>query len=90
LARWFASQQRYAVKNADFLLRNADGDLNIADKARLSGWAAPIAVFLHVLFVKGCILDGWVGWHYALQRTAAEILLALELTDRRLRHAAGQ
>jgi glycosyltransferase involved in cell wall biosynthesis len=90
LARWFASQQRYAIKNADFLLSSRRAGLNMADKARLSGWAAPLGVFLHVLFVKGCILDGWVGWYYALQRTTAEILVSLELIDRRLRGTSQQ
>jgi hypothetical protein len=34
--------------------------------------------------VKGCLLDGWPGWFYALQRTYAELLLSLELLARRL------
>jgi glycosyltransferase involved in cell wall biosynthesis len=90
LARWFASQQRYATKNADYLLSSRREGLNLADRARLSGWAAPLGVFLHVLFVKGCILDGWAGWYYALQRTTAEILVSLELIDRRLRGTSQQ
>jgi hypothetical protein len=48
-------------------------------------WPAPILAGLYVLFFKGCILDGPAGWYYALQRVLAEILLALELLDRRLR-----
>jgi hypothetical protein len=48
---------------------------------------APIAVLLYVLFVKGCIRDGWPGWYYALQRLFAETLLALEIIDRRRRRA---
>ena len=90
LARWFASQQRYAVGNANHLLSSRTADLNMADKTRLSAWAAPLGVFFHVLFVKGCIFDGWAGWHYALQRATAEILLALELIDRRLRGISEQ
>jgi hypothetical protein len=38
-----------------------------------------------VLFIKGCLLDGWHGWYYALQRLLAETLIALEILDRRLR-----
>ena len=48
------------------------------------GWPAPIGVFLYTLFVKRCLFDGWPGWYYALQRTIAEMLIALEIADRRL------
>jgi glycosyltransferase involved in cell wall biosynthesis len=85
LSRWLLSQQRYQVENANYLLSGGGARLTIADKLRLSGWAAPLGVFLYVLFVKGCIFDGWAGWYYALQRATAEILLTLELIDRRLR-----
>jgi hypothetical protein len=47
-------------------------------------WPAPLGVLPYVLFVKGCVLDGWAGWYYALQRLLAEALLAIEIIDRRL------
>jgi glycosyltransferase involved in cell wall biosynthesis len=84
LARWFASQQRYARIEAEHLLalgRRARG----TDWLRLMGWPAPIGVFFYTLLVKGCLLDGWVGWYYVLQRVIAEALIALEIADRRLR-----
>lgn len=84
LSRWFASQQRYAQKEADFLLSAQPKELRLRDRVRLMMWPAPAAVFLYTLFVKGCILDGWRGWHYALQRLLAETMIALELLDRRL------
>jgi glycosyltransferase involved in cell wall biosynthesis len=86
LARWFASQQRYARIEAEHLLalgRSARG----ADRLRLMGWPAPIGALIYTLFVKGCLLDGWAGWYYALQRVVAEALIALEISDRRLRGA---
>jgi hypothetical protein len=49
------------------------------------GWPAPLLVFFYTLLVKRCILDGWAGWVYALQRTVAEALISLEIADRRLR-----
>jgi hypothetical protein len=52
------------------------------------GWPAPILVFLYTLIVKRCALDGWVGWLYVLQRTLAEVALALEIVDRRVRNRA--
>ena len=44
-----------------------------------------MVVLFYTLFVKLCLLDGWPGWYYALQRVTAEILIALEIIDRRLR-----
>jgi glycosyltransferase involved in cell wall biosynthesis len=87
LARWFTSQQRYARIEAEHLLalgRRARG----TDRLRLMGWPAPIGVFFYTLLVKGCLLDGWAGWYYVLQRVIAEALIALELADRRLRRRA--
>ena len=47
-------------------------------------WPSPILVFLYTLLAKGCILDGWPGWFYVMQRTLAETMIAIELVDRRL------
>jgi glycosyltransferase involved in cell wall biosynthesis len=85
LARWLASQQRYARDESEYLLGSPRNALTRSDKIRLMGWLAPIGVFFYTLFAKGCILDGWPGWYYALQRVTAEALIALEIVDRRLR-----
>ena len=84
LARWFASQQRYACQEAKHLLKSDRAELSRTDRIRLAAWPAPPAVFFYALVVKGCLLDGWPGWYYALQRMLAEALLALEIIDRRL------
>jgi glycosyltransferase involved in cell wall biosynthesis len=84
LARWLTSQQRYAREEAEYLLDAPRRVLRRIDKIRLLGWPAPIAVFFYTLFVKGCIFDGWRGWYYTLQRTTAEMLIALRIVDRRL------
>lgn len=85
LARWFASQQRYARQEAEHLLSSDRTALSRIDRIRLAAWPAPIAVFIYTLFFKGCLLDGWSGWFYVLQRVLAEILLAIEIIDRRMR-----
>jgi glycosyltransferase involved in cell wall biosynthesis len=85
LARWFASQQRYAREEADYLLGAHRGVLTRADEIRLMAWPAPVGVFFYTLFAKGCLFDGWPGWYYVLQRVVAEALIALEILDRRLR-----
>lgn len=84
LSRWLASQRRYASDEADYLLRCRPEALRRIDKIRLMGWPAPIGVFFYASFIKGCILDGWPGWYYVLQRVVAEALLTLEIMDRQL------
>jgi len=85
LSRWFASQQRYAVREAEYLLSLSRSELRAFDRIRRVGWLAPVIAPLHALIIKGCILDGWAGWYYALQRLLAEAMIALEIIDRRLR-----
>jgi glycosyltransferase involved in cell wall biosynthesis len=87
LVRWFAAQQRYAREEAKHLLASDRDTLGHTDRMRLAAWPAPLAVFLHTLVLKGCLLDGWPGWYYALQRLLFETMLALDLIDRRLRRA---
>jgi glycosyltransferase involved in cell wall biosynthesis len=89
LARWFAAQQRYAHEEAEHLMALDRKALSPADRIRLAAWPAPFAVLIYALIFKGCLLDGWPGWYYALQRLFAETMLALELLDRRLRPAVG-
>jgi glycosyltransferase involved in cell wall biosynthesis len=88
LSRWLASQQSYARLEADYLLKA--GVLSTSDRLRRMAWPVPILVFFYVLVVKGCLFDGWPGWFYTLQRVVAECMIALELTDRRLRHARSR
>ena len=85
LARWFDSQQRYAQVEARYLMATPREKLKRSDRIRCLGWLAPIGVLFYTLLIKGCILDGWPGWYYALQRLCAETLIALEILDRRLR-----
>lgn len=85
LVRWFASQAKYAQMEAEHLLAADQKSLGFADRIRLMALPAPLLAGFYVLFVKGCIRNGWAGWYYALQRVLAEMLLALELIDRRLR-----
>ncbi len=85
LSRWLQSQLKYAARESNHLLAMPRDEMSRADKVRAMGWPAPILVFLYVLFAKGAVLDGPAGWYYAFQRLLAEVLLALELLDRRLK-----
>jgi glycosyltransferase involved in cell wall biosynthesis len=83
LTRWFISQQSYARREAEHLLSCDRFSLGRNDRIRLAAWPAPFAVLVYTLIVKGCMLDGWPGWFYALQRMLAETMIALEIIDKR-------
>jgi glycosyltransferase involved in cell wall biosynthesis len=84
LAHWLVSQQRYARQEAEYLLSSDRATLGRTGRIRLAAWPAPLAVFVYTLLFKGCLLDGWPGWFYVLQRVLAETIIALEIIDRRL------
>jgi glycosyltransferase involved in cell wall biosynthesis len=88
ISRWFGSQVRYASLEASYLLSRDRSTLSTVDRIRLLIVPAPFIAFFYVLFLKRCLLDGWPGWYYALQRVCAETMLSIELLDRRLRCAA--
>ncbi|MCS4142573.1 glycosyltransferase family 2 protein [Salinibacter ruber] len=83
LDRWFDNQRQYARLEAQ-KLREAD-DLELPDRLRRTDVWGPLLVPLYCLFRKGLILDGWPGWYYTLQRTYAELVIALTHLDAYLR-----
>ena len=89
LARWLASQQRYARLEADHLLGIPRANLRYVDKVRLTAWLGPPGVFFYTLLGKRCIFDGWAGLLYVLQRTVAEAIISAELVDRKLSGSAS-
>lgn len=84
LERWLDSQQRYAIQEVDKLLARSAQHTSLADRLRRWIWPAAPVAFFYTLLAKGCLFDGWPGWFYTLQRTYAELLLSLELLDRKL------
>jgi cellulose synthase/poly-beta-1,6-N-acetylglucosamine synthase-like glycosyltransferase len=83
--RWLQSQRAYAQNEAEHLEGQQPSSLRWQDRLRLMIGFAPPAMFAYVFILRGGFLDGWRGLYYALQRTYAELLLSLELLDRRLR-----
>ena len=81
LASWLDAQRRYAAQEAVKLRATPPDELGRNDRLRLKGVLAPVLGPLYALVVKGGLLDGRAGWHYALQRAYAEILLALHLHE---------
>jgi glycosyltransferase involved in cell wall biosynthesis len=83
LSRWLDSQRKYAALEADKLSREVSFK-GTADRLRKMIWPAAPAAFFYTLFVRRLFLDGRPGLSYALQRTYAELLLSLELLERKL------
>ena len=83
LSRWFDNQRQYARLEAEKL--TGAENLDFPDRLRKTDVLGPLLVPLYCLFRKGLILDGWPGWYYTLQRTYAEVLLALVRMDEGLR-----
>ncbi|MCB0334151.1 MAG: hypothetical protein KDD55_11665, partial [Bdellovibrionales bacterium] len=84
LARWLASQEKYASLEAQKLLTPPSHDICLADRIRKMILVAPFLVFFYCLFVKGGIRDGWRGVYYALQRFTAEAILSLKLIHHKI------
>lgn len=84
LSRWITSQIRYMKLEADKLATSPSSSLGLADRIRTLIVVAPPLMFLWCLFGRGGVLDGWAGLFYALQRTAAELILSLSLVERRV------
>lgn len=84
LTRWLTNQASYSFKEAIMLDETPNEKLSFTFKLRKTKMFAPFLIFFYCLFVQGLIFKGWRGWHYTLQRTIAEMLIALRLTEKKL------
>ena len=84
LSHWIGAQVKYMRLEAEKLEHAPSHSLTNADRARKMLVVAPPAMFLMCLVLNGGILDGLPGLYYALQRTAAELILSMTLIERRL------
>jgi glycosyltransferase involved in cell wall biosynthesis len=83
-SHWLASQDKYLKQEAEKLTQTPFNQLKTSDKLRSFIIPAPFIVGFYCLILRGGILDGWHGWHYAFQRILAEILLSIRLIEARL------
>lgn len=81
LSRWLSNQDGYAIKECNKLIASSGEGLPLSSKIRKTKVLAPFIVFFYSLFIKGLIFNGWRGWHYTLQRTMVEIILALRIIE---------
>lgn len=82
LDQWLAAQARYMRLEAEKLRSTPLAALSWPDRMRRLIVVAPPAMFAYCWILKGGWLDGRAGLVYALQRTAAEIVLSLRLLER--------
>jgi glycosyltransferase involved in cell wall biosynthesis len=82
-SRFVARQRVYMRQEAQKLRDATPRSLPLAHRVRRLIVVAPFAVVIHSLFVRGLLLDGRAGLHYAGERFIAELILARELLRRR-------
>ncbi len=81
LHRWLQAQDRYMVIEAKKLSATPNSELSLGDRIRKTKIFAPGIIFFYCLIINRCILDGWAGWYYTLQRVLAEIWLSIRLIE---------
>jgi hypothetical protein len=84
LIHWLSSQARYAELESKKLLTAESATLSLTDRVRRWHVVAPPAMLFYCLFLRGGVFDGWAGFHYAFERTVAELMLSLHLIRNRL------
>ena len=84
LTHWLWAQDRYAILEAAKLEAAKIDKLGFADRIRKKIILAPILIFFYTLLGQRLIFDGWAGWYYVWQRTLAEMILSLRLTEQKL------
>lgn len=89
LSHWIASQARYMRLEVEKLTRAEAGSLSAVDRLRQAIVIMPPAMFVYCYLLRGGILDGKRGLYYALQRSAAELILSLYLMAHRIEAARG-
>ena len=88
ISRWFSSQSGYVSREADYLESLLPSQRSRLQRLRLMAWPTPFIMAAYTLFWKGYVWNGRVGLYYAFQRIFAELMLVIELNDRRLRRRA--
>ncbi|HEY4198177.1 MAG TPA: glycosyltransferase family 2 protein [Mucilaginibacter sp.] len=81
LSRWLSNQDSYSIKECKKLTDPGVTAHTFSARIRKMKILAPFLVFFHCLFVKRLIFNGWAGWHYTLQRTMVEMILALRMIE---------
>jgi len=89
LAQWLAAQSRYMRLEVSKLTGTPASALSRIDRLRRLIVVMPPAMFLYCYVVRGGVFDGVAGLYYALQRSAAELILSMYLLEDRLAGGAA-
>jgi glycosyltransferase involved in cell wall biosynthesis len=81
LNRWLQAQDRYMVIEAKKLGLTPVFQLSLSDRIRKTKILAPGIILFYCLIINGCLLDGWAGFYYTLQRVLAEVWLSIRLIE---------
>lgn len=84
LSQWLAAQARYMRLEVEKLTGTPSAALSRIDRLRRLLVVMPPAMFVYCYVVRGGALDGLAGLYYALQRSAAELILSMYLVEHRL------
>lgn len=82
LDRWLWAQEKYTALEVQKL--TGTSPLRFPDRIRVHTVFAPAFIFVVCYIFKGGFLHGRRGLYYALQRTYAELLILIRLTEYRL------
>lgn len=88
--RWLTSQVRYMNLEANRLTAENIEEIRLSDRLRRVPLLMPFLSFFYSLIIKGLILDGRYGLHYAVQRLVAESILSFVLLDESCRKQANR
>jgi glycosyltransferase involved in cell wall biosynthesis len=89
LGQWLAAQSRYMRLEVPKLTGTPVSALSRIDRLRRLIVVMPPAMFLYCYVVRGGVFDGAAGLFYALQRSAAELILSMYLLEDRLAGGAA-
>ncbi len=76
---WLSAQKKYADREAEKLFKTKYNKLRLVDKMRKLIFFLPVIMPVHVLFIKGGIIEGRRGIYYAYLRTLYEVFLAVRV-----------
>lgn len=80
-SRWLWAQSKYMPIETEKLSTTPLAQLSFPDRVRKKKRYLPLMVIVFTQTRAKCLFDGWIGWHYSLQRAVAEALLAMHLIE---------
>lgn len=77
LERYFKNQLKYTKLESKKIKREYGRSSKFLLDLKNNKLISPFLLFLYILFVKGCILDGWHGVYYGFRRMITKAMLSI-------------